>query len=154
VSRGRVSHRRRLFDEPVEAWDNGPVVNRIYARYADIPYQVIAKHRLVAKPQLPSSVAQFLNQIWDIYHQYTASKLVAMTHSEPPWRDNHRPGARHVAIPDADMLQWFHTGTPIDQIVLCDDVVLLTDDDLAALDARSDQDILRMWRNCTCRIID
>jgi len=138
---------RRLFNETIEAWDNGPVVNRVYARYAGLGNQIIATSQPSAVlPALTEPVREFLDRIWEIYSVFASSRLVTMTHAEAPWRDTYQSGARHIPIPDADLLQWFHNNTPADREVLFDDVVVITPDDLAALEDEPTAAELQYWR--------
>jgi len=137
----------RLFDETIEAWDLGPVVNRVYARYADMGGQIIAaSQQPITVPVMTSRVRTFLDRIWDVYARYTSSRLVTMTHSEAPWLDFHRADTKHAPIPDTALLSWFHRSVPAERVVLFDDVVLVTTDDLAELDDEPTEAELQYWR--------
>jgi uncharacterized phage-associated protein len=133
---------QRMFAAPIEAWKHGPVVNRVYAKHAASSEPIVVKRQIKEAPALPVDVCAFLDQIWDQYGQFATWKLVAMTHDERPWRDNFTSGESHTVIPDEDMIRWFHASP---NAILHPDVTLLTDDDLAAVNAVDDDRVLAMW---------
>ena len=80
-------HGEPLFDEVIEAWTHGPVVPSVYhqfKKYRDrnIPPQPSFNRRLI-----PVVARDLLDEVYQVYGQYSAWKLRNMTHEEPPWRD-------------------------------------------------------------------
>jgi uncharacterized phage-associated protein len=78
---------RPLFDEPVEAWQHGPVVPDVYHAYKEHGGQGIP-------PPIESDFSCFTNEqkevldeVYAVYGQFSAWKLRNMTHEESPWRD-------------------------------------------------------------------
>ncbi|WP_121498011.1 Panacea domain-containing protein, partial [Pseudomonas aeruginosa] len=52
---------------------------------------------------------ELLNEVQQIYGQYSAWRLREMTHEEAPWRNNYQAGAMSREIPTDDMRQFFKT---------------------------------------------
>lgn len=77
-----------LFDEPIHAWEHGPVVKSLYHEYKEygsnaIPIPVgfdCAAH-------FSNDELELLNEVWNVYGQFSAWKLRNMTHEEPPWKE-------------------------------------------------------------------
>ncbi len=78
-----------LFDDPIVAWSYGPVVEAIYDRYScnvnkgievfDTPIENFTKEE--------ERTLQFTQ---DAFGQFSAWKLVDMTHAETPWQSTER----------------------------------------------------------------
>ena len=88
-----------LIEEYVQAWDYGPVISELYHEFKIYGNQYILDYakdyvekggRLVEiEPQIEkidSSTQNFLDDIWDIYKDYSVNELMDMTHQEgTPW---------------------------------------------------------------------
>jgi uncharacterized phage-associated protein len=81
-----------LFDEPIEAWDHGPVVPRIYQTFKDYANSPIARPESLDPQDYAPEVRELLDTVQRIYGQFTASKLRDLTHQEAPWRETARRG--------------------------------------------------------------
>lgn len=77
-----------LFDEPIEAWEHGPVVPELYRAYRE--------HGANPIPPVDSALVDgvftedqldVLEQVYAVYGQFSAWKLRNMTHEEKPWLD-------------------------------------------------------------------
>ena len=71
-----------LFDDPIEAWDKGPVVRSL--RYETLPSEPV--------PSLSESQQATIEAVLDYYGKRGGAKLSQQTHEEPPWqqaRDRH-----------------------------------------------------------------
>lgn len=73
-----------LFNESIEAWMYGPVVPAVYEHFSDKGSSGIepAENEIF---DLSEDEATLFNNVFDVYNQFSATKLVEMTHSEPPW---------------------------------------------------------------------
>jgi uncharacterized phage-associated protein len=101
-----------LFQERIEAWLHGPVVPVVYARYK----------RFTWKPlPLPSSdpvimnddTKEVLREVWQVYGQYSASRLEDLAHQETPWlaaRRGVRPGERSNVEITQEALRGYFSG--------------------------------------------
>jgi len=76
---------RPLFDEPIRAWRCGPVVESIYHAHKHIGAQGIAPDPMPPGDPLDRREQDIAWMAWKEYGQYSASRLQAMTRSEPAW---------------------------------------------------------------------
>ncbi|MEN8215986.1 MAG: type II toxin-antitoxin system antitoxin SocA domain-containing protein [Pseudomonadota bacterium] len=78
-----------LFDSKIEAWRHGPVCPEVYHKYKNH-----GRNLIPAPPDFnPTSVLsheqiEFLDEVYDVFGQFSAWKLRNMTHDEPPWAGN------------------------------------------------------------------
>jgi len=77
-----------LRDEPLiaenfKAWVHGPVLTSQYHRFKDYKWSPITQE--IAKPELADDIAEFLDEIVDVFGCETAVALELMTHREKPW---------------------------------------------------------------------
>lgn len=79
-------HDKPLFSEAIKAWAHGPVVPQVYHEYKQYGAGPIPVEPVDLK-LYPAEVREILDEVNTVYGQFTASKLRAMTHAEPPWRD-------------------------------------------------------------------
>lgn len=72
----------QLFEEPIEAWVNGPVVREVYDRHRG-RYTVAT---VGGEPErIDDYDAPFLNDVLAAYDQFEPHELVSMTHADRPW---------------------------------------------------------------------
>jgi uncharacterized phage-associated protein len=78
-------HQKPLFDEKIVAWQYGPVVEEVYHEFKQyngaIPPFEDYKSDFLTKEEI-----ELLKEVYDVFGQFSATKLVEMTHSETPWR--------------------------------------------------------------------
>ena len=74
-----------LIDENPEAWKYGPVISSLYHEYKHLGNSPIKKG--FSQPvKLDNKVEKFLDKIWEVYGNYSATELSAKTHqSNTPW---------------------------------------------------------------------
>lgn len=120
-----AKHNKPLLSEPAEAWSHGPVYKSVYrsfkaAKRESISFRAKAlnfgsgKSEIVVSP-LDEEASQFIENIFDVYSQYTAAQLRNMTHEiDGPWhqvcekaKGKAVPGMR---IPDALIRHCFLEG--------------------------------------------
>ena len=80
-----------LFLEPIEAWTHGPVVPVVYRSYRQHGAQPIPASA-VNLEEYPPATRNLLDEVYDVFGQFTASKLRSMTHNEPPWKQTPQNG--------------------------------------------------------------
>lgn len=98
-----------LFDDAIEAWTHGPVVPVVYHHFkhhgsGSIPVPDDFNPTVFTQEQF-----ELLNEVQQIYGQYSAWRLREMTHEEAPWRLNFEPGAMSKVIPAESMQSFFKT---------------------------------------------
>ncbi len=75
-----------LVSEDVEAWKYGPVIPELYNETNQFGRNHITDLSDDFKCNLTQEEQSIVDQTWDIYSQYTASQLVALTHKKgTPW---------------------------------------------------------------------
>jgi uncharacterized phage-associated protein len=77
-----------LFEEPLEAWEHGPVVKSVYNIYKIFDANGIDPQLIDAIPiKLDPIDEALLVGVFDKYNKYSATELSRRTHSEKPWRE-------------------------------------------------------------------
>jgi len=76
-----------LFPERIEAWTHGPVVSAVYHKYKTFSGGAILPTEEISLKQFTRSQVDFLNEIYNVFGQYSAWKLRDMTHNEDPWKE-------------------------------------------------------------------
>jgi uncharacterized phage-associated protein len=104
-----------LFEEPIEAWANGPVVPTLWAQHRQT-------YRVASLPAgYPSAVAPDSDPILDFvcgyYGKLTGDQLSKRTHEEDPWRitraaDHVRDGERSNATISPALMADFYRSQP------------------------------------------
>lgn len=77
---------KRLMDTEFEAWVHGPVSPRLYEYYRE--WGLLTISQIPCPPSVLDRLSiyiGFLNEIYEIYKDYTADQLEELTHSETPW---------------------------------------------------------------------
>ncbi|WP_017186115.1 Panacea domain-containing protein [Alkalibacillus haloalkaliphilus] len=74
-----------LFHDKVEAWVHGPVVPTVYRNYKKYNFRDIIPENSPEPTQLDDNVENFLNEIWDLFKDYSGKDLEKKTHKESPW---------------------------------------------------------------------
>ena len=98
-----------LFDEPIEAWEHGPVVPVLYRKFKQYgSAAVLAPENGIEIGAYPEEVRDLLDEVYQVYGQYSASKLRNMTHAEPPWVEAHNVSPSTVISHDS-MKRYFQT---------------------------------------------
>ena len=79
-------YNKPLFKEEIVAWNHGPVVPELYREYKEygangipVPNVDLTKYTKEEK--------ELMNEVYTVYGQFSAWKLVNMTHSEAPWNN-------------------------------------------------------------------
>ena len=74
----------KLFeDSEPEAWVHGPVFPHLYHKYKNYGYRSIEKKQDF--PKFDDDIEDILEQVWQVYGQYTANELESISHQESSW---------------------------------------------------------------------
>jgi len=84
-------HDEPMFPEPIEAWTHGPVVPAVYHSYKQHRGEPIPVER-VDLTLYSAPVQEILTEVNEVFAQFSALKLRAMTHNEAPWTQTPRGG--------------------------------------------------------------
>lgn len=98
-------HGGPLFAERIEAWEHGPVVPELYHHYKGHGAGNIPAPAASDPDDYDRASAELLDEVYDVFGQYSAWKLRNMTHEDRPWIDAYQNGERgrvisHVALRD------------------------------------------------------
>jgi len=96
-----------LFLEPIEAWMHGPVVSSLYHRFKDFGSNPISPANDFNPSVLSRDERRLIEEVYDVYGQYSAWKLRQLTHEEDPWRNNFAEGEYSREIPQREMESYF-----------------------------------------------
>lgn len=77
---------RRLFDNEIEAWQYGPVVREMYDHFKEFGSGAITLRGDVEISDLNEEESQLFEDVMEEFGQYSAIKLMNMTHNEWPWK--------------------------------------------------------------------
>jgi len=95
-----------LFSSAIKAWTHGPVCPNVYHEYKKygknpIPVPTKFSYKVFSKEQI-----DLLNEVYEVFGQFSAGKLRRMTHEEPTW-ENHESDASE--IPLDELKEYFKT---------------------------------------------
>lgn len=83
-----VRHGRVLFDDPIEAWVNGPVVRTIWDRH---PYEYLIREEPTGRSAaLSLDDKSVVDAVLRTYDKYPAWQLVRFVHNDAPWQEARR----------------------------------------------------------------
>lgn len=115
-----VWHETPLFEEPIHAWANGPIVPSLYAELKDT-FTVSFNDWALGEPGEPSLTEDEKDTIFKVNKYYgpmTAQQLSDLTHQEEPWvraRKGLSPRERGArVIEHAWMLEYYTSLAPDD----------------------------------------
>jgi len=78
---------KKLFEEPILAWTYGPVVENAYHHFKAFGNGAIVLNGNEKMVKLTKNEYNLFKNVMDEYGQFSAIKLMKMTHEEPPWKD-------------------------------------------------------------------
>ena len=80
-------HKQKLFEEDLYAWQYGPVVPAIYHQFKDRGADVIPfEESFDIKSNFNEDQEELIKEVYELYGQFSALKLMNMTHDEMPWK--------------------------------------------------------------------
>jgi len=74
-----------LFEEPIEAWEHGPVIRVLYDQYKGLGANPIPVPEGIDFSKYGEQTKGLLNEVYEQYGQFSAWKLRDMSHEEEPW---------------------------------------------------------------------
>lgn len=98
---------RPLFEEEIRAWTHGPVIPDLYHEYKHHGAGAIPMPVGFDVNTLDAEQRELLDEVYDVYGQYSAWKLRNMTHEEAPWVAAYDSGAGADAVIRHDAMQDF-----------------------------------------------
>ncbi|OOZ35622.1 Panacea domain-containing protein [Solemya velesiana gill symbiont] len=95
-----------LFEERIFAWTHGPVSPDLYHKYKEHGKSPITDVEYNPSDRFTDEQIDFLEEIYEVFGQFSAWKLRNMTHSEPPWQAHEEYASE---IPIEAMKEYFQT---------------------------------------------
>ncbi|MGB0664202.1 MAG: Panacea domain-containing protein [Pontibacterium sp.] len=95
-----------LFPEDIAAWTHGPVVPELYHQYKQFGSNPIPPINALDTHSLTKDEFELIEEVYEVFGQYSAWKLRNMTHEEPPWIDYE---AEASVIPQKAITDYFKT---------------------------------------------
>jgi uncharacterized phage-associated protein len=99
-----------MFPDEIQAWTHGPVVPDIYHAYKTYGSNSIPRPENFDPQDISEEVRELLDEVYNVYGQYSAWKLRNMTHSEAPWVEAYAKAPGSVVARDG-MREFFKTLT-------------------------------------------
>ena len=96
-----------LFREQVEAWEHGPVVPELYRQYKSYGPGNIPAPANFDPAAYDERTRGLLDEVYDVFGQYSAWKLRQLTHQERPWIEAYADGARGRVISHGAMREFY-----------------------------------------------
>ena len=81
-----------FFEDPIVAWEHGPVVEELYHEYKQHGGNAIPVPDEDISTEFTEEHIELISEIRQIYGQFSAWKLRNMTHSESPWIETPKNG--------------------------------------------------------------
>lgn len=100
-----------LFNEDIVAWEHGPVVQEVYFNYPDAYNLSLDDDDLKAVDAINKNETDrsILEQVFDVFGQYSAWALRNKTHEETPWLEATNNGQKlNGTISRETMKKYFH----------------------------------------------
>jgi uncharacterized phage-associated protein len=77
---------KKLFEEPIEAWQYGPVVRDAYFHFKKFESSSISIKEDEKIIKLSQNETELFREVMEEFGQFSAIKLMNMTHEELPWK--------------------------------------------------------------------
>ena len=100
-------HNEPLFAESIEAWTYGPVVPSLYHQYKDYGSGCITPPTDFDVSVLTDQARDVLDEVYQVYGQFSGWKLRDMTHEEAPWQEAYAKKSLPKIISQAAMKKYF-----------------------------------------------
>lgn len=116
---------RALFNDNIEAWQNGPVVNGVYQNLKKYESHIVSGFigSDFDASKIDDDEAELLLDVAREYGKYSANELKNMTHiPEGPWDRNYVPGQYHTIIPQQDIAESFMLGNKLPEFKINPDI--------------------------------
>lgn len=95
-----------LFNEEISAWTHGPVVPKLYHQYKQHSRNHIPPINNFDTGSLTKDEFELIEEVYDVFGQYSAWKLRNMTHEESPWLEHEADAG---VIPKEAISEYFKT---------------------------------------------
>ena len=94
-----------LFEEEIEAWAYGPVIPAVYHHFKEYGSAGIDVPEDIDMGVISTEQKELIEDVNDVYGQYSALRLMEMTHNESPWLDT----PKNSIISHDKLIKYFET---------------------------------------------
>lgn len=97
-----------IFDDPIEAWDYGPVVHTVYLAYKGTEGTEPIRSAKKGAPSNLNDVARAcVDSVIQRFGDTTGAELIRLTHEMDPWANAYRPGQYRTNIDNQAIYDYF-----------------------------------------------
>ena len=100
-------HDEPLFAENIEAWTYGPVIPSLYHEYKEYGSGCITPPTDFDMSVLTDEAREVLDEVYQVYGQFSGWKLRDMTHEEAPWQEAYAKKSSAKIISQETMKKYF-----------------------------------------------
>ncbi len=93
-----------IFEERIEAWMHGPVSPDLYDTYSAHGSNLLSVDEKFNSDVLNENEKELIDEVYNVYGQFSAWKLRNMTHDESPWQAHE---SEADVIPQDEMKEYF-----------------------------------------------
>jgi uncharacterized phage-associated protein len=105
-----------MFDEPIEAWDYGPVVHAVYATYkATEGRESIRTPKKGDRTRLNDVGLGCVESVVHRFGHASGADLIRITHAMDPWADAYKPGTYRTTIDNQAIYEYFAKAPTLEQ---------------------------------------
>lgn len=98
-------YHKPLFEEEIKAWEHGPVISELYRKFKDYKAGPIPMPKNFDPNSFNRKEKELLDDINEVYGQYSAWKLRNMTHNDKPWKEAYE--SPHKSISTESLRNYF-----------------------------------------------
>ncbi len=80
-------HGKPIFKDKIEAWNYGPVVPELYAKYKHYGSKGIAPEKTFDPDSIDNDLREFLDEVYSALGQFSAVGLMNLTHEDECWKE-------------------------------------------------------------------
>lgn len=95
-----------LFNDEIEAWRFGPVISSVYHRYKNKGNRILKLPSNYEDSIEDEKIKKFLCGVWELFHKYSTSELISITHNHKPWKDYYKEGINEI-IPKEVLKEYY-----------------------------------------------
>lgn len=104
---------RPLVNEPIEAWQYGPVIRSLYHRYKCYGSGFITDCPTSKPLGFSNEEVNIIEQVWKGYGRYSGISLSALTHQDgTPWSITYKQSGRGATISNDLIEDYYHRLIP------------------------------------------
>ena len=97
----------KLFDEPIEAWKYGPVVDAVYQEYKKYNGQIIPEIQSINFNEIDDTARSIVKMVIEEKNRFSGTALADATHRETPYVSCYKGAYINAIIPEEVLKDFF-----------------------------------------------